>query len=108
VNINFEAEGEPEVRTTCFYFSRDGPHCFKVTDVNDGSPGTTRIQIHTKSPGSRLLECYILYIRDGKIRLTNVVSAYFRNPQWRAQTRLLGEKGIFSREGFWDKNNRRG
>jgi hypothetical protein len=68
VNINFEAEGEPEIRTACFYSPGDGPHCFKVTDVNDGSPGTIKIQIHTRNPGSRLLKCYVLYIRDGNIQ----------------------------------------
>ena len=78
VNINFEADGEPEIRATCFYFSGDGPHCFKVMGVNYGSPGTIQVQIRTKNPGSRLLEGYVLYIRDGKIQPTNVVSTYFR------------------------------
>jgi hypothetical protein len=78
VNISFEADGKPEIRTACFYFSGDGPYCFKVTDVNYGSPGTIKVQIHTKNAGSRLLECYVLYIRDGKIQPTNVVSTYFR------------------------------
>jgi len=47
-------------------------------DVNYGSPGTIKVQIHTKNAGSRLLECYVLYIRDGKIQPTNVISTYFR------------------------------
>jgi hypothetical protein len=46
--------------------------------VNYGSPGTIKVQIHTKNAGSRRLEGYVLYIRDGKIQLTNVVSTYFR------------------------------
>jgi hypothetical protein len=78
VNISFEADGQPEIRSACFSIAGDGPHCFKVTDVNYGSPGTIRAQIHTKNPGSRLLEGYVLYIRDGKIQPTNVVSTYFR------------------------------
>jgi hypothetical protein len=78
VNISFEAEGKPEIRAACFDFSGDGPHCFKVMDVNYGSPGTIKVQIHTKNAGSRRLEGYVLYIRDGKIQLTNVVSTYFR------------------------------
>lgn len=78
VNISFEADGQPEIRSACFSFAGDGPHCIKVTDVNFGSPGTIRVQIHTKNPGSRLLEVYVLYIRDGKIQPTNVVSTYFR------------------------------
>jgi hypothetical protein len=78
VNIRFEAEGTPEIRAACFTLSGDGPHCFKVADVDYGPPGTIRVQIRTKNPGSRLLEGYVLYIRDGKIQPTNVVSTYFR------------------------------
>jgi hypothetical protein len=78
VNISFEAEGNPEIRSACFYFASDGPHCFKVSEVDYGSPGTIKMQIHTKNPGSRLLECYVLYIRDGKIQPTNTVSTYYR------------------------------
>jgi hypothetical protein len=77
VNFNFEAGGEPEIRAACFYFSGDGPNCFKVTGVNYGSPGTIQAQIRTKNPGSRRLEGYVLYIRDGKIQSTNVISIYF-------------------------------
>jgi len=77
VHINFEADGEPEIRAACFYFSGDGPHCFKVTDVNYGSPGTIKIQIHTKDLGSSHLKCYVGYIRDGKIQPTNVISTHF-------------------------------
>ena len=78
VNISFEAEGEPEIRAACFYFADDGPHCFKVTDANYGSPGTIKVQIYTKNSGARALKGYLLYIRDGKIQPTNVISTYFR------------------------------
>jgi hypothetical protein len=78
VNMSFEAEGEPEIRAACFYFADDGPHCFKVTDVSYGVRGTIKLQIRTSNPGARLLKCYVLYIRDGKIQSTNTVSAYFR------------------------------
>ena len=77
VNIKFEADGEPEIRAACFYFSGDGPRCFKVTDVNYGSPGTIKIQIHAKDPGLTHLECYVGYIRDGKIQPSNMISAHF-------------------------------
>jgi hypothetical protein len=78
VNISFEAEGKPEVRAACFTLSGDGPHCSKVTDVDYGPPGTIRVKIRTKNPGSRLLEGYLLYLRGGKIEATNVVSTYIR------------------------------
>jgi hypothetical protein len=76
VHILFEAEGRPEVRAACFTLSGDGPHCSKVTEVDYGSPGTIRLQIRTRNPGSRLLEGYVLYVRDGKVQATNVVSTY--------------------------------
>ena len=77
-SIHFEADGYPEIREACFYFSEDGPHCFRAKDVDYGSPGTIRVEIYTKNAGSRLLECYVLYIRNGKIERTNMVKAYFR------------------------------
>lgn len=76
VNIRFEANGEPEIRSACFNFSGDGPHYFKVSDVSYGSPGTIKVQIRVKNPSVHLFEGYVLYIRDGKIQATNVVSAY--------------------------------
>ena len=78
VDINFEADGYPEIKEACFYFSGDGPQCFKAKDVNYGSQGPIKVQIHTKNAGSRLLECYVLYIRDGKVQRTNMVKTYFR------------------------------
>jgi hypothetical protein len=78
VNMSFEADGEPEIKSACFYFADDGPHCFKVTDVNYGLRGTIKLQIHTSNPGARLLKGYVLYIRDGKVQPTNMVSTYFR------------------------------
>ena len=76
VDISFEADGKPEVRAACFTLSGDGPHCSKVTYVDYGLPGTIQVQIRTKNPGSRLLEGYVLYLRDGKVQPTNVVSTY--------------------------------
>jgi hypothetical protein len=76
VDISFEADGKPEVRAACFTLSGDGPHCSKVTSLDYGSPGTIWVQIHTKNRGSRLLEGYVLYLRDGKVQSTNVVSTY--------------------------------
>jgi hypothetical protein len=78
VNINFEADGKPEIRTACFYFSGDGPYCLKVTDVNYGSPGTIKVQVRAKNSGSHALESYAYYIRDGKVQPTNVVNCNIR------------------------------
>jgi len=76
VNINFEAEGEPEIRSACFYFADDGPHCFRVTDVNYGLQGTIKVKIHTANLGARLLKGYVVYVRDGKAQPTNTVDTH--------------------------------
>ena len=78
VNINFEADGRPEIRTACLSFSGDGPYCYKVTDVNYGSPGTIKVQVRAKNSGSYALESYVYYIKDGKVQSTNVVNCNIR------------------------------
>jgi len=78
VNINFEADGKPEIRTACFSFSGDGPYCYKVMDVNYGSPGTIKVQVRAKNSGSQALESYVYYIQDRKIQPTNVVNCNIR------------------------------
>ena len=55
VKINFWADGKPEIKTACFYWGGDGPHCFKVTDVGYGSPGTIKVKLTVTRPGSHLL-----------------------------------------------------
>jgi len=78
VNINFEANGKPEIRTACFSFSGDGPYCYKETDVNYGSPGTIKVQVRAKNSGSYALESYVYYIKDGKVQPSNVVNCNIR------------------------------
>jgi len=74
VDIIFEAEGRPEMRRACFFWSGDGPYCSKVTKVNYGSPGTIYVELLNRSSGQYFLESYVQYVQDGKIRSTNVVS----------------------------------
>jgi hypothetical protein len=78
VNVNFEADGKPEIRTACFSFSGDGPYCFKVTDVNYGSPGAIKVQVRVKNSGSQALESYVYYIKDGKVQPSNAVNCNIR------------------------------
>jgi hypothetical protein len=75
VNIQFEAAGKPEIRRACFYWSGDGPYCFKVVDVSYGSPGTIRVEPRAKESGAYVLEAYVLYLRDGKTQLSKVISS---------------------------------
>jgi hypothetical protein len=76
VNISFEADGRPEITRACFSWSGEGPYCFKVTDVNYGS-GTIKVDFRSPAnTGHYTLESYVLYIRDGRTRSTNVVRTY--------------------------------
>ena len=36
VRVNFEADGNPEIRRACFFWSGDGPYCVNVKDVEYG------------------------------------------------------------------------
>jgi len=82
VIINFEADGQPQIRAACFYFSGDGPRCLKVTDIIYGSAGTGAMKVETKTNnyGPISLECYVTYLRDGKIEATNVLHTHFSVP----------------------------
>ncbi len=75
VNIQFEANGRPEIKRACFYWSDDGPYCYKVVDVSYGSPGTIRVEPRAKESGAYILEAYALYLRDGKTQPTKVISS---------------------------------
>ena len=74
VNIVFEADGKPEIKTACFSFSGDGPYCSKVLDVSYGSPGTISVEPRAKLSGMYVLEVYVLYIRNGKTQPTKKIS----------------------------------
>jgi hypothetical protein len=75
VTIQFEADGKPEIKRACFYWSGDGPNCSKVIDVIYGSPGTIRVEPRAKDRGSYVLEAYVFYVREGKTQSTKVISS---------------------------------
>ncbi len=75
VDIVFEADGKPQIKTACFYWSGDGPYCFKVTAVNYGSPGTISVEPRAQISGMYVLETYVLYIRDGKTQPSKKISS---------------------------------
>ena len=78
VNINFEADGKPEIVTACFYWSGSGPYCSKVMDVTYGSPGTIKVQLLPRTSGPCALESYVVYRKDGKTESTNGVGTHIR------------------------------
>jgi len=74
VKIIFQAEGETKVQKACFYWSGDGPYCYRITDVRYGPQGTINVWLLTKNPGTYQLECFVQYARNGGTRPTNIVS----------------------------------
>jgi len=75
--INFEADRKPEIRRACFNFSGGSQSCVDVQakDVTYGSHLYFRVPIHIPV-GSRRIDCYAEYIRDGKTQRTNTVTYY--------------------------------
>jgi len=75
VRINFEADGNPEIRKACFYWSGDGPYCVNVKDVKYGSLAYFDVPLSAR-PGSNSLQCYVEYVRDGNIQRSNAVASF--------------------------------
>jgi len=73
--VHFEADLKPEIRRACFSFSGGGPSCVEVQakDVTYGSHPYFRVSIHVPA-GSKKIDCYAEYIRDGKTYRTNTVT----------------------------------
>ena len=72
--IYFEADGNPEIRKACFYWSGNGPYCVDVKDVEYGSFAYFDVPL-TARFGSDSLQCYVEYVRDAKIQRSNAVAS---------------------------------
>ena len=76
VDISFEADGKPQIKGACFYWSGEGPYCMRRNiDVQYGTLGHLTLRLITNNPGNYILEGYVEYIRDGKIQITNRVAS---------------------------------
>ena len=73
VRVNFEADGNPEIRRACFYWTGDGPYCVNVKDIEYGSFAYFDVPLDARY-GSAILQCYVEYLRDGKIERSNAVA----------------------------------
>ncbi len=74
VRVNFEADGRPEIRRACFYWTADGPHCVQVKDVEYGSVAFFEVPLYARY-GSSILQCYVEYLRDEKVNQSNAISS---------------------------------
>jgi hypothetical protein len=75
LTIKFKADGHPEVRRACFTWSGDGPNCLRIKEVKYGSDASLDV-LFSAPVDYHLLECYVEYVRDGKVRQTNTVGSY--------------------------------
>ncbi len=73
--IRYDAGFKPEIRKTCFNFSGHNESCVDVETKNVTSK-YFRVPIHIPA-GSKRVDCYAEYTRDGKISRTNVITYYF-------------------------------
>ena len=73
VRVNFEADGHPEIRRACFFWTGDGPYCINVKSVEYGSFAYFDVPVNARY-GSSILQCYVEYLRDEKIERSNAVA----------------------------------
>ena len=76
VRVNFEADGQPEIRRACFYWTGDGPHCVPVPvkDILYGSVAYFEVPLSARF-GTNSLQCYVEYLRDEKVERSNTVAS---------------------------------
>src|SRR4030042_4359954 len=74
VRVYFEADGQPEIRRACFYWTGEGPHCVPVPVKNIlyGSVAYFEVPLSARF-GTNTLQCYVEYLRDEKIERINTV-----------------------------------
>jgi hypothetical protein len=76
--INFETDRKSaDIRRACFNFSGDGQSCVDVQakDVTYGLRPCFRVPIHIPV-GTKRINCYAEYIRDGETQRTNTITYY--------------------------------
>jgi len=73
--INFEADLKPEIHRACFNFSGGSQSCVDVQakDMTYAWHSYFRVPIHIPV-GTKRIDCYAEYIRDGKTQRTNTVT----------------------------------
>jgi len=76
VRVNFEADGQTEIRRACFYWTADGSHCVPVPvkDILYGSVAYFEAPLSARF-GTNSLQCYVDYLRDEKIERSNAIAS---------------------------------
>jgi hypothetical protein len=75
--INFEADHDPKIHRACFNFSGGSQSCVDVQakDVTYSLHPSFRVPIHVPV-GTKRIDCYAEYIRDGETQRTNTITYY--------------------------------
>jgi hypothetical protein len=76
VFLRFQADGEPQIESTCFSWSADKPRCFKAKDVRLGTEPMIRQSLVAHEAGIYIITAYLLYTRDGKSLKSNEVGGH--------------------------------
>ena len=74
VNVRYESGGQPKIQRTCYSVAGYGPYCSRVTGIDLGWVGSFQMDIGGSDIGPQRLEIYVEYIREGRLRRTNVIS----------------------------------
>ena len=77
VNIKYDSGMKPEIRRACFNFSGLEESCFDVED-KDVTSKNFRVSIQVPT-GTKKINCYAEYFRDGKLSRTNTITYYIIN-----------------------------
>ncbi len=73
--IKFETHRDPNIRRACFKFSGGAQSCVDVQAKDVAYPSHPYLRVPIRIPaGTKRIDCYAEYIRDGKIRRTNIIT----------------------------------
>jgi len=74
VKVTFISEEKLDIQKACFYWSDDGPYCYKISSINFEPRGTFMVWLRTDKLGIYNLECFVQYVYTGELRTSNLVS----------------------------------
>lgn len=73
--IKFEAARKPEIQRACFKFSGGSQSCVDVQAKDVRYPSHSDFRVSVRVPaGTKRIDCYAEYIRDGKAKRTNTIT----------------------------------
>ncbi len=73
VKVTFQSEETPNIQKACFYWSGDGPYCYRVSNINHEPGGSFTVWLRGDRGGIYNLECYVQYIYGNELRSSNLI-----------------------------------